>query len=293
MKDTTHYANNARTTLMADILTSSTTLIVNSAAGFPTISAADDHFFVTLDDGNNIEIVKVRGISGNTFINCQRGQEGTTAFAFLATTKVENRLTAGNISRFSRLEDRLYDLALVSDLESPLNTNGNSRLIAELDPQGNPIVAVKKSASNLWRFPSYSQVCLTGVVGAAATTTSISLSNVASLLKSTHPADYIIQFTSGTSSGRCRIISVGAGVISFSALPQVPGPADTYEIYRSNDTYLSPTGGGSDKVFFENESNVWFNYSIPIGRNAVSAGPIIINPGVTVTVPSGSSWSIV
>lgn len=293
MKDTTRYANNARTTLMADVLTTSTTLVVNSTAGFPTISAADDHFYVTLDNGTNIEIVKVRGISGNTFTNCVRGEEGTTAFAFLATTKVENRLTAGNINKFARLEDRLFDIPLVSDLTPPLDTNGNSRVIGELDPQGNPIIAVRKSAGNIWRFPSYSQVCLTGVVGAAATTTTIAISNALALLRTTNSADYILQFTSGALAGRCRIITPGASSVSFTALPSVPGTTDTYEIYRSNHTYAGPTGGGSDKVFFENESNVWFNYTVPTGRNAVSAGPITINPGVTVTVPSGSSWSIV
>jgi hypothetical protein len=29
------------------------------------------------------------------------------------------------------------------------------------------------------------------------------------------------------------------------------------------------------------------------GKNAISAGPITINSGVTVTIPSGQSWSIV
>ena len=35
------------------------------------------------------------------------------------------------------------------------------------------------------------------------------------------------------------------------------------------------------------------NYSIPAGFNGLSAGPITIASGVTVTVPSGSAWSIV
>jgi hypothetical protein len=35
------------------------------------------------------------------------------------------------------------------------------------------------------------------------------------------------------------------------------------------------------------------NYSITSGNNALSAGPITVNSGVTVTVPSGSVWTIV
>ena len=53
------------------------------------------------------------------------------------------------------------------------------------------------------------------------------------------------------------------------------------------------TGGGADQVFMENDQVVTANYSITSGKNAVSAGDITINSGVTVTVPSGSRWVIV
>lgn len=53
------------------------------------------------------------------------------------------------------------------------------------------------------------------------------------------------------------------------------------------------TGGGSDDVFFENGQTVTTDYTITTNKNAVTAGPITINNGITVTVPSGSSWSIV
>ncbi len=53
------------------------------------------------------------------------------------------------------------------------------------------------------------------------------------------------------------------------------------------------TGGGADTVFVENGQNVTVNYTITSGKNAMSAGEISINSGVTVTVPSGSRWVIV
>lgn len=53
------------------------------------------------------------------------------------------------------------------------------------------------------------------------------------------------------------------------------------------------TGGGSDDVFYENGQTVTTNYTLTTGKNAVTAGPITINSGVTVTVPSGQSWVIV
>ena len=52
-------------------------------------------------------------------------------------------------------------------------------------------------------------------------------------------------------------------------------------------------GGGSDQIFQENGQVVTQNYTIASGRNAVSAGPITVNSGVTVTISAGSTWVIV
>lgn len=53
------------------------------------------------------------------------------------------------------------------------------------------------------------------------------------------------------------------------------------------------TGSGGNQVFFENDQAVTTNYSITTGKNAMSAGPVSINSGVSVTVPTGSVWTIV
>jgi len=53
------------------------------------------------------------------------------------------------------------------------------------------------------------------------------------------------------------------------------------------------TGAGSDKVFWENGQTVTGNYTITNNQNAMSAGPITINNGVTVTIGDGETWTIV
>lgn len=52
------------------------------------------------------------------------------------------------------------------------------------------------------------------------------------------------------------------------------------------------TGGGTDAVFYNNGKTVTTSYSIPSGQNSLSTGPITVNSGVTVTVPSGSRWVV-
>lgn len=52
------------------------------------------------------------------------------------------------------------------------------------------------------------------------------------------------------------------------------------------------TGGGGDQVFYENELTVTADYTLTTNRNAMSTGPITIDSGVTVTIPTGQRWVI-
>ena len=64
-----------------------------------------------------------------------------------------------------------------------------------------------------------------------------------------------------------------------------------------NDTQLgvgsAPTGAGGDKIFYENGRNVTTDYTITDGQNAMSAGPITIDSGVTVTIGTDEIWTVV
>jgi hypothetical protein len=79
----------------------------------------------------------------------------------------------------------------------------------------------------------------------------------------------------------------GFGVPSGGDEGQVLGKA-------SNTDYdFQWIDGGGRFAIQLNEQAITANYSIPSGFNGVSAGPITISSGVVVTIPSGSSWSIV
>lgn len=53
------------------------------------------------------------------------------------------------------------------------------------------------------------------------------------------------------------------------------------------------TGAGGDAWAFEHDNTITTSYAIRNGKNVVSAGPLTVNSGATVTVPSGSTWTIV
>ena len=52
------------------------------------------------------------------------------------------------------------------------------------------------------------------------------------------------------------------------------------------------SGGGADEIFVENSMTVTEDYELSSGKSASSVGPITVNSGVTVTIPSGQNWVI-
>ena len=53
------------------------------------------------------------------------------------------------------------------------------------------------------------------------------------------------------------------------------------------------TGAGSDACFLNYSQTVTGSYSIPANTNALTAGPIAVASGQTVTVPATSNWTVI
>ena len=116
------FTNNAKSTLASGITDVATSLTVASGEGalFPNPSGGD-FFMVTLDDGTNIEIVKVTARATDVF-TIVRAQEGTPGTAFLAGDKVELRTTKETLEAFLQDSD---DFIHVRD-EKPSGTDGGT-----------------------------------------------------------------------------------------------------------------------------------------------------------------------
>lgn len=93
-----------------------------------------------------------------------------------------------------------------------------------------------------------------------------------------------------TTTQRDAIASPVAGLLIYNS------SLNTYQTYNGT-TWTSvgggATGGGSNQIFWENDQTVSANYTITAGKNAMTAGPVTINAGITVTVNSGQTWTIV
>jgi hypothetical protein len=129
----------------------------------------------------------------------------------------------------------------------------------------------------------------------------LKVNNAGSVTAMTAVASGIVYFGTTTTP------TTGAIALPTGTTGQQPGTALT-GMLRFNTTKTSfegyngtswasvgggATGGGTDQIFYLNGQTVTTDYSIPSGQNAGTFGPVTVNGGVTVTVPSGSTWSIV
>ena len=89
-----------------------------------------------------------------------------------------------------------------------------------------------------------------------------------------------------------KFVTTNTGAVVTGVLTATSFSGDGSSL--SNLPAGAPVGGAStNTVFFENDKEVAVNYQVTSTKNAMSAGPIAINAGIAVTVPSGCSWTIV
>ena len=96
------FSNNASGTLSAAITDSATTLVLASGPEslFPSPALSQYSYMTLTDSSGNIEIVKLTARSGTT-CTIVRGQDGTSARAWLAGDSVSVRLTAASLNQIA------------------------------------------------------------------------------------------------------------------------------------------------------------------------------------------------
>ena len=88
---------------------------------------------------------------------------------------------------------------------------------------------------------------------------------------------------SGTTLSRDTVYqSSNAGaLVNFGA-----NPKDVFVTYPAERSVTGSSG------LVENDATITQSYTMTVGRNAMSAGPISVSSGVVVTVPTGSRWVV-
>lgn len=248
------YANNAKTTLSSDITTYETTLNVVDGSQFPT-PGVGEYFIATIEYGPNVEIIKVHTRVGNVFSRCERGQEGKPAKAFIAGSRIENRITSYTLSSYEKIVDTLKEVISVDTLDTPVNSNSTTYICMNGDSSGNPITAIRHTDTS-WRFSTHSTK---GAVGAAVsgTATGLVYSSLNGLLFRLLAGKYIIQFMTGANTGSCRVVTgIGDNVVNWGTPLSNPcNPGDQFEIYISDASILTDIGDTTNSTLIASLGN--------------------------------------
>ena len=114
------FANNAYSTLAASITSGATsvTLTTGEGARFPTLTGADYFYATLIDSSNNLEIVKVTARSTDV-LTVVRGSESTTARAYAAGDRLEQRITAAGLDA-----KEAADATIVKDADIGVTVQG-------------------------------------------------------------------------------------------------------------------------------------------------------------------------
>lgn len=90
--------------------------------------------------------------------------------------------------------------------------------------------------------------------------------------------------SSGTTLARTTVLasSNSGSAVNFSA-----GTKEVFVTLPADKSVIGSNG------YVENDATISVNSTINSGKNAMSAGPVSIASGITVTVPSGSVWTVV
>ena len=113
-----------------------------------------------------------------------------------------------------------------------------------------------------------------------------------------YPLGYVDVYLNGVALGSADFVAANGVTVVLNAAASSGDEFKSIaywpvELVSQAETGGGATGGGTDQVFVENDQIVSFDYTLTANKNASSTGPITVDSGVSVTIPSGSRWAII
>ncbi len=181
-------------------------------------------------------------------------------------------------------------------------------------PAGNPVVT-GTTISSTWANNTLTDIAsaLTDSVAADGQTPmtgnlDMNTNKIVNLVAGTVAGEAVefAQFSTPTFTGNVTMTATGFALIPAGTTAERPvSPVNGQIRYNTTTAQFEgyqggawgqlgggATGGGGDEVFVENGVTVTTSYTLSTSKNASSVGPITINSGATVTVPSGQRWVV-
>jgi len=218
-----------------------------------------------------------------TSLNASNISSGTIAAARVATLNQNTTGSAATLTTARNIGGVSFDGSASINLPG-VNIAGNQNTSGTAAVATN--ISVGNEASDTTCFPLFATAA-TGNLS-AKTVSSLTFNSATGLLTAT-------SFSGSFSGSGASLTNLSASNLSSGTIPDARFPATLPAISGANLTNIDAgaTGGGTDQIFYENGQNITTDYTITNGKNAGSFGPITIDSGVTVTVGSGETYTVV
>ena len=218
------------------------------------------------------------------------------------TLPAGNPVVTGTTISTTWANNTLNDIA--ATLTDSVAADGQTPMTGDLDLNSNKIVNLSPAtiAGEAVEFTQFQNATGSSV---AITGGTINGATIGATTPSTGRFTTLEVTTTSTFTGNGSFNGTGALKIPAGTTAQQPTAVTGQIRYNTSNNLFEgygasawgslgggATGGGGDQVFVENSQTVTTNYTIPVGKNASSVGPITTNSGVTVTISSGSRWVV-
>jgi len=172
--------------------------------------------------------------------------------------------------------------------------DGNDTTVAFTNPTANRTITFPNATGNVAVFTTAPAAAIAdGTNGQVLTTNGSGVLSFATTSGYTHP-----NHTGEVTSSSDGATVIADNIVDEANLKVSNSPVNGYFLSAQSGntgglTWAEVATGAVNDIFYENGQTVDANYTITSNKNAVSAGPVSIASGVTVTVPSGSRWAVV
>ena len=264
-------------------------LLINDGGTSKKITIAnlpDTNTTYSVGDGGLTEInftsadnTKLDSIEANATAD-QSNAEIKTAYEANSDT---NAFTDADHSKLDGIEASATADQTDAEIRAAVEAASDSNVFTDADHS--KLDAIAASANN-YVHPNHS-----GEVTSTADGATVIADNVvdeANLKVSNTPTNgYFLSAQSGNTGG-----------MTWAEVDALPSQTSNSGKYLTTDgtnaswAVLDTDANTTTKGLYEHAHTIAANYSITSGNNAIAAGPITINSGVSVTVPTGSTWVI-
>ena len=269
-----------------------------SLTNLPIVSALSARTGISISGGGEISVTSVALTTVQTAANQSAHLALTTQEGDIVVRSDENKSYVRNSGSAGTMAD--FTL-LATPTDAVLSVNGNTGAITAAQ-----IATAVEAASDSNTFTDADHTKLNGIAASAnnyvhpnhsgevtstadgATVIADNVVDEANLKISNSPTNgYVLTAQSGNTGGLTWA--------QVDALPSQSGNSGKYlttDGTNSSWAVLDTDANTTTKGLYEHAHTISSNYSITSGNNALTAGPISINSGVSVTIPSGSTWVI-